>query len=79
MFLEALGAGVAMRLAEGFIGEPLDLGAAAGDQDVQAGEVVGVGIGELSSEAARGSPVNLSRYSNAFVFRVVCFAAFQES
>jgi hypothetical protein len=45
MFLEALGAGVAMRLAEGFIGEPLDLGAAAGDQDVQAGEVVGVGIG----------------------------------
>jgi len=36
MFLEVLGAGVAVRLVEGFIGEPLDLGAAAGGQDVQA-------------------------------------------
>jgi hypothetical protein len=45
MFLEVLGADVAMRLAEGFIGKPLDLGAAAGGQDAQAGEVVRVGIG----------------------------------
>jgi hypothetical protein len=45
MLLEVLGVGVAMRLAEGFIGEPLELGAPAGGQDVQAAEVVGVGIG----------------------------------
>jgi hypothetical protein len=45
MLLELLSAGVAVRLAEGFIGEPLDLGAATGGQDVQAGEVVRVGIG----------------------------------
>jgi hypothetical protein len=45
VLLEVLGAGLAVRLAEGFIGEPLELGAPAVGQDVQAAEVVGIRIG----------------------------------
>lgn len=77
MLPEVLGAGVAVRLADGFIGEPFDLGAAAGSQDVQAADVVG---DRIAQQWGRGRiTVNLSRCSTTSVFRVVCFAAVQES